>query len=272
MTDPHAQQPNPPQPGQSGAGYPQQPGYGTPPPGYGPPEYGYGAGQPGYSAGQPGYGPGQSGYGAGQPGYGPPQPGYGAPQPGYGAPQPGYGAPQPGYGPPQPGYPPMPGYQPYGPVPPYASWAARVGATLIDGLIIGVPTIILYTLGIAIGTSNMTCTSNDDTGSYSTSCSGGLSAGGVALMFAGALVALVGGLYLLYREGVTGQTPGKKVLGIKLIREADGQTIGFGMSIVRRICHVVDGLPCYLGYLWPLWDDKRQTFADKILHTIVVKL
>ncbi len=219
MTDPHAQQP-----------FPQQPGQGTPPPGYGSPESGYGTGQPGY------------------------------------------GAPPPGYGPPQGGYPPAPGYQPYGPPPPYAGWGARVGAALIDGLIIGVPAAIFYVLGIVVGSTDMTCTTDDGPGSYSTSCSGGLSAGGVILMLIGALIALAGGLYLLYREGVTGQTPGKKVLGIKLIREADGQVIGFGMSIVRRICHVVDGIPCYLGYLWPLWDQKRQTFADKILNTIVVKV
>jgi uncharacterized RDD family membrane protein YckC len=33
---------------------------------------------------------------------------------------------------------------------------------------------------------------------------------------------------------------------------------------------VLDGF-CYVGYLWPLWDDKRQTFADKILGTVVVE-
>jgi hypothetical protein len=26
----------------------------------------------------------------------------------------------------------------------------------------------------------------------------------------------------------------------------------------------------YLGYLWPLWDAKRQTFADKICSTVVL--
>ena len=48
--------------------------------------------------------------------------------------------------------------------------------------------------------------------------------------------------------------------------------IGFGMSIVRQIAHIVDGLVCYIGYLWPLWDAKRQTFADKIMTTVCVPL
>jgi hypothetical protein len=26
----------------------------------------------------------------------------------------------------------------------------------------------------------------------------------------------------------------------------------------------------YLGYLWPLWDAKRQTFADEICSTVVL--
>ena len=33
---------------------------------------------------------------------------------------------------------------------------------------------------------------------------------------------------------------------------------------------MLDGL-AYVGYLWPLWDDERQTFADKILRTGVVR-
>ena len=50
-----------------------------------------------------------------------------------------------------------------------------------------------------------------------------------------------------------------------------GQPIGGGMSFVRQLLHIVDGLPCYIGYLWPLWDDKRQTFSDKIMTTVVVR-
>jgi hypothetical protein len=34
--------------------------------------------------------------------------------------------------------------------------------------------------------------------------------------------------------------------------------------------HWVDQMACYVGYLWPLWDNKRQTFADKIMGTVCV--
>ena len=46
--------------------------------------------------------------------------------------------------------------------------------------------------------------------------------------------------------------------------------LGGGMAFVRQIAHILDSLPCNLGYLWPLWDQKRQTFADKVLSTVVL--
>ena len=53
------------------------------------------------------------------------------------------------------------------------------------------------------------------------------------------------------------------------VREQDGQPVGVLMAFVRELAHVVDGI-LYLGYLWPLWDQKRQTFADKICPTVVL--
>ncbi|MGW4245535.1 RDD family protein [Nocardia sp. NPDC004722] len=200
----------------------------------------------------------------------PQQPGYGQQPPGFGQQPPGGYPGQPGGYPGQPGgYP--PGYNAF-PQQPYASWGARVGAFLVDRLIIGVPAAIFYGIGFAIGSKDMNCVNDSTDSSYSTSCSGGLSAGGLVLILIGALIAFIGGLYFIYMEGTSGQTPGKKMLGIRLIREADGQPLGFGMAFVRQLCHIVDSLACYLGWLWPLWDAKRQTFADKIISSIVVKV
>jgi uncharacterized RDD family membrane protein YckC len=70
--------------------------------------------------------------------------------------------------------------------------------------------------------------------------------------------------------GRTGQSWGKKALGLSLVGEATGQPIGAGMAFVRDICHFVDSIICYIGWLFPLWDAKRQTLADKIMNTVVV--
>jgi uncharacterized RDD family membrane protein YckC len=75
---------------------------------------------------------------------------------------------------------------------------------------------------------------------------------------------------IVFKQGQTGQTIGKGVLNIKLISEETSQPIGPLMAFVRQIVHIVDAIPCYVGYLWPLWDDKRQTFADKIIKTVVI--
>lgn len=226
----------PPPPGDPNNPYgqpPQQP-YGQQP--QQPPQQPYGQQQQPY--GQPPQQQPQQPYGQqqGQPGYGYPQQG----QPGMPPQAPGqqpYGYPQ------QPGY----GYHPMG-APQYASWIYRAGGFLIDYLIVGVPYGICFPLGQSIG--------------------GGA---GITLMLVG-LALLIGlGLWIIHQEGTTGQSPGKKAVGIRLLKEETGRPLGFGMAFVRRLTHVLDTLPCYIGYLWPLWDEKRQTFADKVCSTVVVR-
>lgn len=171
------------------------------------------------------------------------QPGYGYPQQ---APQ---GVPQQGYG--YPSAPPVSGGdygQPQGARPPLAGWGSRFAALLVDGIVIGVSYGLLIGIGGAMGGN----------------------AGGL-LAFLGLIVGIGLGLFKLYKEGTTGQWIGKKALGISLLREADGRPLGFGMAFVRYIAHFLDSLACYIGWLWPLWDDKNQTFADKICSTVVVK-
>ena len=54
-------------------------------------------------------------------------------------------------------------------------------------------------------------------------------------------------------------------------RSASGEPVGFGRAIGRQIAHLLDGMPLGIGYLWPLWDERRQTFADKVCSTLVVQ-
>lgn len=73
------------------------------------------------------------------------------------------------------------------------------------------------------------------------------------------------------RQGRTGYTLGKTVVGIKLVKDQNRrEPVGVGMAFVRQLAHFVDGLVCNLGYLWPIWDPKKQTFADKIMGTVVI--
>jgi uncharacterized RDD family membrane protein YckC len=179
-----------------------------------------------------------------QPGYGPqpPQPTpYGAPTPGYGPPVGGYAAEAPGI---------FMGRR-------LANWLQRVGAALIDGLIAFVP---LFVGGLLAGAFS----SNNGTASAGT----GLL---VALLYLVSLGIWVYNRWIL--QGRTGQSWGKQVLRLRLLRMADGQPMGGGMAFVRDLVHILDGLPCALlpiGYLFPIWDARRQTFADKIMNTVVI--
>lgn len=89
----------------------------------------------------------------------------------------------------------------------------------------------------------------------------------------GSLISLAGfvfALYNAYLNGSTGQSIGKRVAGTKVVAEADGQLIGGGMGIVRYFAHILDVIICCIGYLFPLWDAKRQTIADKVMKTLVI--
>lgn len=239
-------QPGQPQPGQwSGQpGQPQQPQYGQQPPGQ--PQYGQQPpGQQGYpQQGQPPQGqppqgyPQQGGYGQGQP----PGQQYGAG--GYGQPQQ-YGGAQGGY----------------------ASWGQRAMGTIWDlvyiwpALVLMIAGYVLLMIGLVAG--------GDDPGALTAIFS---IAGGLAL-FAGWLWALWRQIrnYVL-DQGRTGYTYGKRKVGIRLIKEDNPQQeIGWPMALVRYLLHGVINQVCYIDYLWPLWDQKRQTLTDKILTTVVVQ-
>lgn len=152
----------------------------------------------------------------------------------------GYGTPPQGYG----------AVQPYGGAE-LASWGLRVGAALLDALV---------GIGILLGSGIV--------GAILGTVSSALAYLFLALGYLGALGFFV---YNLVRQGRTGATYGKGWVGIRLLREFDGQPVGVGVSIGRAFLHVVDSIPLYLGYLWPLWDSKKQTFADKIVSTVVIR-
>ena len=227
-----------------------QPPYGQPPYGQQPSGQPGGYGQPGHN--QPGYG--QPGYG--QPGYG--QPAYGQPQ--YG--QPGYG--QPAYGPQGHSQNPYPygyGYGPAGGVE-LASWGSRVGAALLDGLVTGVPWIAGYTIFVVNLGSRADNYPNDGPQPYA-----------VISLLVGGLISL--GLWIwnrVIRQGKTGQSVGKSVLHIKLVGAETYQPIGPGKALLRDILRYIFDSACFLNSLWPLWDDKNQTWHDKVCDTLVIKV
>ncbi|MDT0457632.1 RDD family protein [Streptomyces sp. DSM 41527] len=156
----------------------------------------------------------------------------------------------------------------------YASWGARLCAMLIDGLIVGLVPGILYAIGfgmITASTSKINSCAYDDLSCRTEASSAGPPAIAFLLIGIAALAAMAAGIFMLIQEGNKGQTIGKKAMSIRVVREDTGQPLGFGMAFVRRLAHFLDSIACYVGWLWPLWDDKAQTFADKAVGSVVVK-
>jgi uncharacterized RDD family membrane protein YckC len=86
-----------------------------------------------------------------------------------------------------------------------------------------------------------------------------------------AVIYLAGLALLGWMNGASGRTPGKRVVGIRVVRDADGRVLGGGLGLVRALCHFLDTVSCFVGWLWPLWDSKNQTFADKIVASVVLR-
>ena len=177
--------------------------------------------------------------------------------------------------PPPPGsYPPPPPPQPYGQAPaesPYTPWLTRVLAFLIDYI----PYVIIVGIGYAIEAFTQETICTEDTSGYNIGkfCVTGNSTIGVASFL---LFTALGLAYIVwnygYKQGTTGSSIGKSIMKFKVVSEATGQPIGFGMSVVRQIAHFLDAIICYIGFLFPLWDAKRQTIADKLIKTVCLPL
>jgi hypothetical protein len=211
--------------------------------------------------------------------YPPPPPGNYPPPPAGNYPPP--PPPQGGYAPPPPGAafggPPAPGQPvPQLPQSAYTSWFTRVVAWLIDYI----PAYIILGIGygVVIATTDTECVT--DTSQYETAdyCATGTSTVGTLALIVAGLIAVAFVVWNLgYRQGTTGSSIGKSVMKFKVVSEKTGLPIGFGLSFVREILYLVASYIC-LGIVWliavlfPLWDSKRQTLADKIMTTVCLPL
>jgi uncharacterized RDD family membrane protein YckC len=126
-----------------------------------------------------------------------------------------------------------------GPSGPRAGFWTRFGASFIDGLILVVPyLIIVFAINPIVG--------------YAVYILGGIA------------------YFTYYEGGPTGQTIGKKALGIRVIDFNTGGPIGNGRAFIRYLGRIVSGIPIYLGYFWMLWDKEKQTWHDKMATAVVV--
>lgn len=77
-------------------------------------------------------------------------------------------------------------------------------------------------------------------------------------------------LYFILFWGSAGQTPGKAALGLKVINESGGP-VGYGTAFLRYIGYTISFLILGLGFIWIIFDGRKQGWHDKIPGTVVVR-
>ncbi len=89
-------------------------------------------------------------------------------------------------------------------------------------------------------------------------------------VLAAALLVAVG-VNRLLAPAITGWTLGRSIVGIAVI-DRHGQRPGPWRLLGRDGAHLLDTLPLFLGWLWPLIDDRGRTFADMLARTEVIRV
>ena len=151
-----------------------------------------------------------------------------------------------------------------------AGWWSRVGAQLIDGLIVGFGGLLLL---IAI------------TAPFSIGFFAGDDAGVVSIVI-GLFLAIicVSIIALLYAPALmartNGKTLGRMATGIRVVR-ANGQPMTFGFAMLREVAvkallfgiagSLTAGLANLADVLWPLWDEENRALHDFIVDTRTIR-
>ena len=129
----------------------------------------------------------------------------------------------------------------------------RVLATIVDGVVLG---LLFVVMSMLFGSSSA------QGGQVNASLEG--------LPFLMYLVLVVA--YYVLMEGYLGQTLGKMLLGIKVVREATGGVPGIQAAAIRTVLRIVDGFFSYLvAFIAVLASAKNQRLGDMVAHTLVVR-
>ena len=151
-----------------------------------------------------------------------------------------------------------------------AGWWSRVGAQLIDGIIIGVGALILF---LPIGAAAGVGFADDSDASIAAAI-----AGLVLWVICVTIIALLYAPAMMARTN--GKTLGRMAMNIRVVRTS-GEQITFGFALLREVVvksllfgiagSFTFGLAPILDVLWPLWDEENRALHDFIVNTRVVK-
>ncbi len=160
-----------------------------------------------------------------------------------------------------------------------ARWGRRFGGYLVDSILLSIPLVFFMFQATAPLLAGLQSAAIDPvTGQPDQAAMQDFIASMMPLQLQMyAIFAGVATVYYVVFHATMGQTLGKMLVGVKVVR-TDGEDIGWSHAIKRalinpivQIVPVIGGLIALLNGLWPLWDEKRQTIGDKIAGTMVVE-
>lgn len=129
----------------------------------------------------------------------------------------------------------------------------RVLATIVDGIVL---TAGFWVMSALFGTTSV------EGGQVGASLSGVAALASFVLVFA----------YYILLEGFLGQTIGKMLLGIKVVKEDTGEVPGLGAATIRTLLRIIDSLFFYLvAFIAVLASQQNKRLGDMVAHTLVVR-
>jgi uncharacterized RDD family membrane protein YckC len=92
------------------------------------------------------------------------------------------------------------------------------------------------------------------------------------------LLGLGGALFLTWSIGyfvtfwsTTGQTPGARLMEIRVCRADDGGPLSSRRALLRLVCLTLAAIPLLAGFLPILLDDRRRGLHDMLAGTVVIE-
>ncbi len=134
----------------------------------------------------------------------------------------------------------------------YAGFWIRVGAKLLDGLILGLIFLAPLIYFVIKGAENPQSNALQ-----------------VVQLLAQLVYMAANIAYQVFFLGKYGATPGKMACGLRVIT-ADGGKISYGRATGRAFAEILSGMVCYIGYLIVAFDDQKRALHDHICNTRVI--
>ncbi|MBC7466913.1 MAG: RDD family protein [Bdellovibrio sp.] len=74
----------------------------------------------------------------------------------------------------------------------------------------------------------------------------------------------------IFESSILSATPGKALMGIVVVSETTGQRISFKSALIRYLTSYISFFVAYIGYLMQPFTTRRQTLHDMVAETVVI--